>query len=126
MKRLERGTLMNIQGNDYWYLPFILFIRDECEIFRVVTSLGCVTTDLPQGNNLVGVKWHGVERGCRTCLVTKENATINNLDIASISCYHHIANTQFDDIFAVSTVTWRNEIAKEYGLQKFFLILDQL
>ncbi|CAG8798497.1 12711_t:CDS:1, partial [Cetraspora pellucida] len=57
---------------------------------------------------------------------SRENLTDENLDIASISCYHHITNTQFEDIFATPTITQQNDIAKRYGLQKWFPILDKL
>ena len=77
MKKLEKGMLMNVQGIDCW----------------VIANLGCVTADLPQGNDLAGVKRHSAIKGCRTCLVAKENSTDLVLDIASISRYHHITNT---------------------------------
>ena len=110
MKRLEQGTLMNVQGRDCW----------------IVASLGSVTADLPQGNDLAGVKRHGAIRGCRTCSVAKENATDGNLDIHSISRYHHITNTQFEAIFAASTLTQQKDISKKYGLQTTLPILDLL
>lgn len=110
MKRLEKGILMNVQGIDCW----------------VIVSLGCVTADLPQGNDLAGVKRHGAIRGCRTCLATKENSTDLVLDVASISRYHHITDSQFEDIFMASTLRQQNNIAKEYGLQTRLPILDQL
>ena len=110
MKQLERGILMNVQGEDCW----------------IVAALGCITADLPQGNDLAGVKRHGAIKGCRTCLATKENATDITLDIASISRYHHITDIQFENIFAASTLKQRNDIAKEHGLQTSFPILDKL
>jgi hypothetical protein len=110
MKQLEKGMLMNVQGEDCW----------------VIASLRCITLDLPQGNDLVGVKRHGAIKRCKTCLVSKENTTDDTLDIASISRYYHITNTQFKHIFAASTLKQQNEIAKEYGLQTSLPILDQL
>lgn len=58
--------------------------------------------------------------------MTKNNATDNNLDIASVSRYHHITNSQFEDIFSASTFTQQNSISKEYGLRNSYPILDQL
>ena len=55
MKELEVGKIMNIQGI-------------KC---LVIASLGDITADLLQGNDLVGVKRHGANRGCRTCNITK-------------------------------------------------------
>jgi len=101
---------MNVQGKDCW----------------IIASLGSVTADLPQGNDLVGVKRHNAIRGCRTCLVAHKNATDDNLDISNISRYHHITNIQFEAIFAASTLTQQNNIAKEYGLQTTLPILDFL
>src|SRR4051812_37788566 len=110
MKRLEKGTFMNIQGRECW----------------VIASLECITADLPQGNDLTGVKRHGAIKGCRTCLVAKGNATDFTLDIASISRYHHITNTQFENIFTAPTLKQRNDIAKEHGLRTILPILDHL
>ena len=110
MKLLEKGVLMNVQGIDCW----------------IVAGLGCVTADLPQGNDLTGVKRHGAIKGCRTCLAAKENATDITLDIASISRYHHITNTQFEDIFTAQTLKQRSDISKEYGLRTTLPILDRL
>jgi hypothetical protein len=110
MKRLEQGMVMNVQGENCW----------------VVASLGCVTADLPQGNDLAGIKRHGAIRGCRTCLVAKANATDENLDIANFSRYHHITDSQFEEMFAALTITQQNDIAKEYGLRASLPILDQL
>ena len=101
---------MNVQGIDCW----------------VIAGLGCVTADLPQGNDLTGVKRHGAIKGCRTCLAAKENATDITLDIANISRYHHITNIQFKEIFTTQTLKERNNLAKEYGLHTILPILDQL
>ncbi|RGB31937.1 hypothetical protein C1646_604847, partial [Rhizophagus diaphanus] len=51
IKQLENGIIMDIQGNKS----------------LVIASLGDVTADLPQGNDLTGVKRHGAIRGCHTC-----------------------------------------------------------
>ncbi|PKC61846.1 hypothetical protein RhiirA1_465953 [Rhizophagus irregularis] len=108
MKRLEQGIVMNVLKEDCW----------------IVAGLGCITADLPQGNDLTGIKRHGAIKGCRTCLVAKENATDENLDIASISRYHHITDTQFEDMFAAPTLMQRSDIAKEYGLRNSLPVLD--
>lgn len=110
MKKLEKGTLMNIQGINCW----------------VIVSLGCVTANLLQGNDLANVKCHSALRGCTTYLVAKENSTDLTLDIASIFRYHHITDTQFKNIFTASTIKQQNNIAKEYSLQTRLPILDQL
>src|SRR2546423_7149653 len=101
---------MNVQGENCW----------------VIASIGCVTADLSKGNDLAGVKQHSAIKGCRMCQVSKENATDDSLDIANVYRYHHITNTQLDEIFAASTLQQQKIIAKEYGLQTSLPILDQL
>uniref|UniRef100_U9TNK8 Uncharacterized protein n=1 Tax=Rhizophagus irregularis (strain DAOM 181602 / DAOM 197198 / MUCL 43194) TaxID=747089 RepID=U9TNK8_RHIID len=78
--------------------------------------------NLSQGNDLAGVKRHGAIRGCRICLVTKENLTDLILDIASVSRYHHITDSQFKKIFTASTLRQQNNIAKEYAGQTLKLL----
>src|SRR5205085_1275429 len=57
MKKLENGIIMDVQGNES----------------IIIASLGDVTADLPQGNDLAGVKRHGAIKGCRTCNATKDS-----------------------------------------------------
>ncbi|UZO20523.1 uncharacterized protein OCT59_012946 [Rhizophagus irregularis] len=114
------------KNNGHWKLrDATLDYMHPCE-YSVIAGLGCVTADLPQGNDLTGVKRHGAIKGCRTCLTAKENATDITLDIANISRYHHITNTQFEDIFTALTQKERSDLAKEYGLHTILPILDQL
>ena len=68
MKSLKHGQIMNIQGQDYW----------------ITAGLGVVTADLSQGNDLVGVKRHGANKGCRTCQVSKKKSTNDDLDIVEL------------------------------------------
>ncbi|PKB98811.1 hypothetical protein RhiirA5_430767 [Rhizophagus irregularis] len=110
MKVLENGKIMNIQGN-------------ECV---VIASIGDITADLPQGNDMVGVKRHGANRGCRTCNATKDSLTSNKLDLQLISRYHHQSNKQFKEISEALTITERKAIATEYGLQLNPPLLNQL
>lgn len=110
MKQLENGIIMDIQGN-------------ECII---IASLGDVTADLPQGNDLAGVKRHGAIRGCRTCNATKNSWTSEGLDLSLISRYHHLSDSQFEEISIAPTLMRRKELATEYGLQLQPSILDQL
>ena len=68
MKALERGQIMNVQGQSCW----------------ITAGLGVVTADLPQGNDLAGIKRHGANKGCRTCQVSKEQSTNDNLNIIEL------------------------------------------
>ena len=110
MKELEVGKIMNIQGI-------------KC---LVIASLGDITADLLQGNDLVGVKRHGANRGCRTCNITKDSLTSDGLDLKLISRYHHQTDKQFEEITVASMITERKAIATEYGLRLQPSILDEL
>jgi len=101
---------MNIQGNKCF----------------VVASIGDITADLPQENDLVGVKRHNANRGCRTCHITKDSLTSAGLDLRLISRYHHLSNKQFEEISAALTITECKAIAAEYGLHLQLSILDKL
>jgi hypothetical protein len=81
-----------------------------------VLENGDVTADLPQGNNLARIKRHGATRGCRTCNATKDSWTTDNLDLLLISRYHHLTDSQFEEIAAALTITKCKEIATSYGL----------
>ncbi|UZO16278.1 uncharacterized protein OCT59_007667 [Rhizophagus irregularis] len=92
----------------------------------VIASIGDITADLPQGNDMAGVKRHGATRGCRTCNATKDSWTANNLDLLLISRYKHLADKQFEEISAAPMITRCKEIATEHGLQLQPPILDYL
>ncbi|PKK58902.1 hypothetical protein RhiirC2_720184 [Rhizophagus irregularis] len=67
-------------------------------------SIGQITADLPQGNDLTGVKRHIAVKGCRSCQATRDIFTNPNLDIAAISHYHHFTDTQFEEINLATTI----------------------
>jgi hypothetical protein len=69
MKELEKGKVMNIQGQDVW----------------VIASIGVVTADLPQGNDLAGVLQQNAIKGCRTCTISKDSFTDFTQDMALTS-----------------------------------------
>jgi hypothetical protein len=110
MKSLERGQIMNIQGQDYW----------------ITAGLGVVTADLPQGNDLAGVKRHGANKGCRTCQVSKKKSTNDDLDIVELRRYRHITNQQFHEILSTHTSQKRKQLMMKYGLHNKVPILSQL
>ena len=64
----------------------------------IIASLGVVTSDLPQGNDTVGVLRHNAIKGCRTCNISKELLTDDTQNIPKISRYHHITDKQFNEI----------------------------
>ena len=108
MKKLEKGVIMDIQGNKS----------------LIIASLGDITADLPQGNDLTGVKRHSAIKGCRTC--NAENSCTSSLDLSFISRYHHLTDSQFKEISAAPTITKCKELAVTYGLHIKPPILDQL
>ncbi|KAF0371060.1 hypothetical protein F8M41_013182 [Gigaspora margarita] len=91
---------MNIQGQEYW----------------VIASLGVVTADLPQENDLAGVKRHSTNKGCQTCQVSKKHFTNNNLDFKNLSRYQHITNSQFHEIALSKSIQEHKLVATKYRL----------
>ncbi|CAG8606521.1 23462_t:CDS:2 [Racocetra persica] len=57
IKQLEKEIVMNVLGNRS----------------LIIASLGAVTADLPQRNDLIGVKKHGAIRRCCTCNIVKNS-----------------------------------------------------
>jgi len=51
IKELEHGYMLNTSTGNYW----------------VMGGVGCITADLPQGNDLAGIKRHNANFGCHTC-----------------------------------------------------------
>ena len=76
----------------------------------VFASLGDVTADLPQGNDLARIKRHGATRGVESVM----SWTTDNLDFL---CYYHLTDSQFEEIAAAPTITRCKEIATSYGLR---------
>ncbi|CAG8657123.1 9697_t:CDS:2 [Racocetra persica] len=70
------------QLKNHFVLDFVLFgdkfddiiksIVDEINILEQVASLGVITADLPQDNNLADMKQHSGILEYRSCLVPKE------------------------------------------------------
>ena len=56
LHQLEKGIAMNMNNETVW----------------VVTSIGLVTADMPQENDLCDVKKQGALYGYRNCLVSKD------------------------------------------------------
>gem|GEM_PF-888645 len=110
MKKFEQGKVMKVKGQDAW----------------VIAGLGVVTSDLPQGNDMTGVKRHNANKGCRTCLVSHELLTKFDQDIPNISRYHHITNEQFKEILQENVSSAKEQLCTKYGLRLRPSILDKL
>src|SRR5205807_2254449 len=59
------------------------------------TSIGLVTADMPQGNDLCDVKKQGALYGCRNCLVPKDRLTDNTFDRICGARFHYVTNEHF-------------------------------
>jgi hypothetical protein len=100
IKQLEKELVMKTIYGDTW----------------VVGGLGCVTADLPQGNDLTGTKRHGAIHGCRTCNVS--NNQLTSLD------YNYVKNARFNqqteecikEIRSQYSKVERSRLATEYGI----------
>ncbi|GBC32802.2 hypothetical protein GLOIN_2v1880882 [Rhizophagus irregularis DAOM 181602=DAOM 197198] len=100
IKRLESGLVMKTINGDVW----------------IIGGLGCVTADLPQGNDIAGIKRHGANHGCRTCNVSHDQLTSLN--------YNYIENARFNQQTEERLIEIKNQYAKtrkeqlstEYGI----------
>jgi hypothetical protein len=92
----------------------------------VRAGLGVITADLPQGNDLCGVKRHLANHGCRSCEAETNELTDHKYDIVRHSRYHHITDMQFSEIESQRNPTNKMKIATKYGLCLKKSILDNL
>ncbi|CAB4383804.1 unnamed protein product [Rhizophagus irregularis] len=96
---------------------------------KVIISggLGMCTADLPQGNDLAGIRRHNADHGCRTCEVTQEDLNNNTyFDIQLNGRYCHIMDCYYKEIKQASTKSAKENIAKQHGLCLKKNILDNL
>jgi hypothetical protein len=110
MQQLERGKVFEVQGK-------------RC---LVIASVGQITADLPQRNDLANIKHHGATRGCRSCQASKNNFTTSDLDISLITRYHHITDELYNEMEAMRTMTERKNFATKYRLRIQRPVLDLL
>jgi len=83
----------------------------------IVGGLGCVTADLPQGNDLAGVKRHNAQYGCRTCKVPHDHMSDATFDVIKNGRYRHITRAEFEKIENSNTRASKGQLAQEYGLR---------
>ncbi|PKY26618.1 hypothetical protein RhiirB3_389688 [Rhizophagus irregularis] len=111
MQKLQDGLIMyNCNGE---------------EVF-VSGGLGMCTADLPQGNDIAGVRRHNADRGCRSCEITQEKIGDINFDIYMNCRYCHITDLQYQEIKHAITRSAKKNLAKKYGLCLEKNILDHL
>src|ERR1043166_6568816 len=88
----------------------------------IIASLGVVTSDLLQGNDMVGVLRHNANRGCRTCIISKNFLTDKTQNIPKILRYHHLTN----EILNENNISVKKQLSTKYGLRLKCSILDKL
>jgi hypothetical protein len=102
VKKLEAGTTMKINGIDY----------------LVTGGLGIVTADLPQGNDLCGVKRHGAQRGCRNCFVSQEQLSDKEHDHLADGRYLNQIKSLRERYKSLKSSSEKSDFLKRYGLSK--------
>ena len=100
IKSLENGLIMKTLNGFAW----------------VIGGLGCVTADLPQGNDLADVKRHGANYGCRTCNISNDQYTNPGYDFMKNARFHHQMNEQFIEIRNQHSKVNKERLATKYGL----------
>jgi len=98
---------------------------DSEEVF-VSGGLGMCTADLPQGNDMAGIRRHNADHGCRSCEVSQDDLSNLNFDIRINGRYCHITDQQFQMIKQAHTKSSKETIAKQHGLCHQKNILDHL
>ncbi|CAG8552274.1 7392_t:CDS:2 [Gigaspora margarita] len=107
--QLQNGKIVNTLEGEIW----------------IVGGLGCVTADLPQGNDLAGVLRHNAKYGCRTCIASSSQLTNSNFDFLSNARFHHLTDIQYNEIAQQKTDSARRQLSSQYGLCKK-PVLDKL
>lgn len=111
MRKLQDGIIMtNCHGE---------------EVF-ISGGLGMYTADLPQGNDLTGIRRHNAYYGCRSCEVSQDDLTNLLFDIQANGRYCHLTDYQFQMIKQAPTKSSKETIAKQHGLRYHKNILDHL
>uniref|UniRef100_U9UVI7 BAH domain-containing protein n=1 Tax=Rhizophagus irregularis (strain DAOM 181602 / DAOM 197198 / MUCL 43194) TaxID=747089 RepID=U9UVI7_RHIID len=100
IKRLEKGLIMQtLNGNAF-----------------VIGSIGCVTADLPQGNDIADVKRHNAKYGCRSCNVPNDQYTNIDYNYIKNARFHQQTEKQFIEIKSQHSKIDRERLATKYGL----------
>jgi hypothetical protein len=100
IKTLENGLVMKTLHGDAW----------------VTGGVGCTTADLPQGNDLAGVKRHGANHGCRTCNVSNNKYTDPTYNYIKNARFQQKTNECIAEIESQHSKVDRERLSTEYGL----------
>jgi hypothetical protein len=82
----------------------------------VTGGIGCITADLPQGNDLADVKRHGANHGCRTCNVSNTQYTDLNYNYVKNARFQQQTDERVAEIKNQSSKRDQDRLATEYGL----------
>jgi hypothetical protein len=100
IQKLEKGIEMEINGEKY----------------LIAGGLGVVTADLPQGNDLCGVKRHGANHGCHNCFVPREQLSDKNYDHFQNARYNHQIKKLRRQYNSIKSNREKKEFATSWGL----------
>ena len=104
LHQLEKGVTMDMKNETVW----------------VIASIGLVTADMPQGNDLCDVKKQGTLYGCRNCLVPKDRLTDNTFYRIHGAHFYRVTNEHFVQLQTLidqdMTKAEINNFAQRYGL----------
>src|SRR6266542_2659990 len=75
---------------------------------------------------MVRVLRHNANRGCRTCIISKDSLTDKIQNIPKISKYHHITNDEFNEILNENNISIKKQLSTKYDLRLKYSILDKL
>ena len=92
----------------------------------VTAGFGMATADLPQGNDLAGIKRHNAEYGCHACKVSQNQLSDMDFDIFQNGRYHYLTSQIFDAIQVARNNTVKKNIAQQHRLCLVPNILDDL
>ncbi|CAB5379108.1 unnamed protein product [Rhizophagus irregularis] len=82
----------------------------------VVGGVGCITANLPQGNDLAGVKRHGANHGYRICNVPNDQYTNSNYNFIKNARFNQQTNKRLTEIRNQNSRGNKEYLATKYGL----------
>jgi len=100
IRALQQGVFMSTRHGQFW----------------VVAGIGCVTADLPQGNDFARVKRHGAKHGCRTCAADQIHLTDSKYDYIANARFHQETERYHMQLKALHTSTAKELLATEHGI----------
>ncbi|KAF0540772.1 hypothetical protein F8M41_006247 [Gigaspora margarita] len=94
-------------------------------IKTLLGRVGCITADLPQGNNLAGIKWLSANYGCRTCNVPKNQYIDLNYNYIQNARYYQQMEEWFVEIESQGLKADMKWLAVKYRLAILMLFILQ-